>query len=109
LKIFRANSVFRACTSCSKILNDKKCIFNAFNSGQTLFSGQGENIFGTVYSASKGNYPNVSFQRETTRKELHRLELTSKVTTGVNKQSNYLPITALLGDYIRKVIAELKL
>jgi len=32
-----------------------------------------------------------------------------KVTTGVNKQGNYLPVTALLGDYIRNVIAELKL
>jgi len=28
LKIFRANSVFRASASCSKILNDKKYMFN---------------------------------------------------------------------------------
>jgi len=48
-------------------------------------------------------------RENTTRKELHRLELTSKVTTGVNKQGNYLPIMALLWDYISNVIAELKL
>jgi len=34
---FRANSVFRASPSCSKILNDKKYIFNIVNSGHTLF------------------------------------------------------------------------
>jgi len=49
------------------------------------------------------------FRENTTRKELHRLMLTSKVTTGGNKQGNYLPITALLGDYIGNIIAELKL
>jgi len=38
LKIFRANSVFRASASCSKILNDEKYIFNtAKNSRATLF------------------------------------------------------------------------
>jgi len=38
LKIFRANSVFRASVSCSKILNDKKYIFNTVkNSRATLF------------------------------------------------------------------------
>jgi len=31
---------FRANTSRSEILNDKKYIFNTVNSGQTLFSGQ---------------------------------------------------------------------
>ena len=36
LKIFKANSVFRARGSCSKVLNDKKYIFNALNSGHTL-------------------------------------------------------------------------
>jgi len=34
--------IFRASASCSKILNDKKYIFNTVNSGQTLFSGQGQ-------------------------------------------------------------------
>jgi len=33
----QSNSVFRASASCSKILNDKKYIFNAVNSGHTLF------------------------------------------------------------------------
>ena len=33
---------FRASASCSKILNGKKYIFNAVNSGQTLFSGQAQ-------------------------------------------------------------------
>ena len=38
LKNFRANSVFRASASCSKILNDKKYILNAVkNSRATLF------------------------------------------------------------------------
>jgi len=37
LKIFRANSVFRASASCSKILNDKKYIFTIVNSGHPLF------------------------------------------------------------------------
>ena len=37
LKIFRANSVFRASECWSKILNDKKYIFNTVNSGHTLF------------------------------------------------------------------------
>jgi len=38
LKIFRANSVFRASASCSKILSDKKCIFNKVkNFRATLF------------------------------------------------------------------------
>jgi len=31
-----ANSVFRASASCSKILNDKKCIFNAMRYGMIL-------------------------------------------------------------------------
>jgi len=33
---------FRASASCSKILNGKKYIFNAVNSGQTLCSGQAQ-------------------------------------------------------------------
>jgi len=37
LKTFRASSVFRASATCSKILNDKKYIFNTVNTGQTLF------------------------------------------------------------------------
>ena len=38
LKNFRANSVFRASASCSKILNDKKCIFSTVkNSRATQF------------------------------------------------------------------------
>jgi len=42
LKNFRTNPVFRARASCSKILNDKKYIFNTVNSSQTLFSGQAQ-------------------------------------------------------------------
>jgi len=37
LKTFRVNFVFRTRASCSKILNDKKYIFNAVNSGDTMF------------------------------------------------------------------------
>jgi len=37
LKNFRANSVFKASASCSKILNDEKSTFNAVNSGHPLF------------------------------------------------------------------------
>jgi len=37
---FRANPVFRASASCSKILNDKKYIFNTVNSMQVLLSRQ---------------------------------------------------------------------
>jgi len=42
LKNFMANPVFRARASCSKVLDDKKYIFNTVNSGQTLFSGQAQ-------------------------------------------------------------------
>ena len=65
------------------------------------FSRQGENIFDTVYSASNADYPNVSCHTE------HYTQGTSP--PWVNKQGNYLPITALQGDYIRNVITELKL
>jgi len=41
-KTFRTSSVFRAMASWSKILNDKKYIFNTVNSGHTLFSGQAQ-------------------------------------------------------------------
>jgi len=37
LKNFRANSVFRATASCSKILNNKKYTFNTVNSGHPPF------------------------------------------------------------------------
>ena len=37
LKNFRETLFFRARASCSKILNDKKYIFNTMNSGHTLF------------------------------------------------------------------------
>jgi len=37
VKIFRANSVFRGKRRLFKILNDEKYIFNTVNSGQTLF------------------------------------------------------------------------
>jgi len=39
LKKIRANSVFRASTSCSKVLKDKKYFIAAKNSGKTLFQG----------------------------------------------------------------------
>jgi len=44
LKNVRANSVFRSSRSSSKILNDKKYMFNTVNSysGHTLFSGQAQ-------------------------------------------------------------------
>jgi len=94
LKMFGANSVFRASASCSKILNDKKyfSIVKNFRAnsvfqgkrkllkvlngkkyiiqysgkfhGKLYFSGQGEKIFNAVYSASKGNYGKVSFLGE---------------------------------------------
>jgi len=37
LKNFKANSVFRASASCTKILNNKKYIFIATNSEHPLF------------------------------------------------------------------------
>jgi len=37
VKIFRAILLFRASASCSKILNDKKFIFNTVNLGHTVF------------------------------------------------------------------------
>jgi len=37
VKYFRATLFFRASTSCSKILNDKKYILNTVNSWHTLF------------------------------------------------------------------------
>ena len=37
LKNFRANSVFRATASCSKILNNKRYTINTVNSGHHLF------------------------------------------------------------------------
>ena len=42
MKIFRVILFFRASASCSKILHDKKYIFNTVNSGQTLYSGQAQ-------------------------------------------------------------------
>ena len=42
LKIFRANSVFRASTICSKIRNDKRYFNTVKNSRATLFSGQAQ-------------------------------------------------------------------
>jgi len=42
VKNFRANSVFRASASCSKILNDKKYLNTVKNSRETLFSGQAQ-------------------------------------------------------------------
>jgi len=39
---FNASPAFRASASCSKILNDKKCVFITVNSEQTLFSGQAQ-------------------------------------------------------------------
>jgi len=37
---FLGNSVFRAITTCSKILNGKKYIFNSVNSRHTVFQGR---------------------------------------------------------------------
>ena len=42
LKIFRANSVFRASTICSKIPNDKRYFNTVKNSRATLFSRQAQ-------------------------------------------------------------------
>jgi len=42
LKNFRANLVFQGKRRLFKILNDKKYIFNTVNSGHTLFSGQAQ-------------------------------------------------------------------
>ena len=43
LKIFRANSVFRASASCSKILNDKKCVqYREKFQGKLCFSDQAQ-------------------------------------------------------------------
>jgi len=40
LKIFRANSVFRASTNCSKFLNNKKYFKTVKNFTATLFQGK---------------------------------------------------------------------
>jgi len=42
LKIFRANSVFSASASCSKILNDKKYFNTVKSFRSTLFSQQAQ-------------------------------------------------------------------
>ena len=110
LKNFRANSVFRASASCSKILNEKCISIQWKISGQLCFSGQAQvaqkswmikNIFNTVEnftanSVFQGKVKKFSIRyiqpvqaitakflvrENTTRKELHPLELTSKVTT----------------------------
>jgi len=88
-----------------------KTIFSAVEifTANSVFQGKVK-IFLIQYMQSVKAITLMFLVREnTTRKELRRLELTSKVTTGDNKQGNYLPITALLGDYIRNVIAELNL
>ena len=56
---------FRASASCWKILNDKKYIqYSEKLHGKLCFSGKGEKIFNTIYSASKSNYRKVSCQEE---------------------------------------------
>jgi len=40
VKNFRANYVFQGKRRWFKILNDKKCIFNTVNSGHALFQGK---------------------------------------------------------------------
>jgi len=62
---FRANSGFRVMASCSKILNGKKYIqcSGKFH-GKFCFAGQVENNFNTAYSASEGNYREVSCLEE---------------------------------------------
>jgi len=42
MKNFRPTLFFRARANCSRILNDKKYIFNTVNSGHTLFFGQAQ-------------------------------------------------------------------
>jgi len=42
VKIFRATVFFRAIVSSSEVLNDKKYIFNTVNAGHTLFSKTSE-------------------------------------------------------------------
>jgi len=65
VKNSRATLFLRISASCSKILNDKKYIqYSGKFHGKLCFSGQGEKIFYTVYSASKGNYHSVSCQGE---------------------------------------------
>jgi len=85
VKIFRANSVFRASASSSKILNGKKYIqyiqYSGKYHGKLCFLGQGEKIFNMVYSDSKGNYHKVSCLEE------HNTQGTSP--PWVNKQGNY--------------------
>jgi len=102
---FRANSVCRASASCSKILNGKKYIqYSGKFHGKLCFPRQGGKNFNTVYSASKGNYRKDSCLENTTRKKLHPLELTSKVTTEFADDG-----TSRLLYSIKNVIAELKL
>ena len=112
VKNFTATLFFRASASCSKLLNVKVYSIQWKISGQLCFSGQSQvaqkswmvkNIFitvenFTVNSVFQGKVKKFSIQyiqpvkaftlkflvlENTTRKELHPLELTSKVTTEV--------------------------
>ena len=110
VKDFRSTLFFRASAACSKILNDKKYIFNTVKSGHTLFfraSASCSKILNdkNILNTAKNFTANSVFQdkvkkfliqyiqlvktitvkflvrENTTREELHRLELASKVTT----------------------------
>jgi len=66
VKLYSGHTLFfKAIESCSKILNDKKYIqYSEKFHGKLSFSGKGETIFNTVYSASKSNFRKVSCQAE---------------------------------------------
>jgi len=95
LKYFRANSVFRASASCSKILNGKKyCIFNTveYYRANSVFLGKVKKFSIQYIKKAKAISLKFLVRENTTRKELHPLELTSKVTTefGYNGTSSGL-------------------
>jgi len=82
LKDFRSTLFFRASASCSKILNDKKYIqYSEKFHGKLCFSGQGEKILVQCIQLVKAITVKFLVRENTTRKELHRLEIASKVTT----------------------------
>jgi len=82
VKILRANSVFRSKRKLLKNLNGKKYVQRSGKfHGKLCFSGQGEKISIQLIQSVKAFIIKFLVWENTTRKEVHPLELTSKVTT----------------------------
>ena len=82
MKIFRANLFFRASASCSKILNGKKCIqYSGKFHCKLVFQSKVKKFSIRYIQPIKAITAKFLVWENTTRKKLHPLELTSKVTT----------------------------